>query len=65
MVNANLMKKYQLLKTGIFAGREYDTGSWPLYQAWVARDHEIPFHPELPLLFDSAYVWDGRYPLVK
>lgn len=59
--NIYLKQKYNFLKTVIFKGREFDTGSLSSFNIWNLKNKEIPFHSEDYLNEDPNWRWDYKY----
>lgn len=65
-LNPYLNQKYEFLKTNIFEGREYLTGSISSYDRWVKiYPGRLPAWTTTYMYEDPSWVWDYKYPIYK
>lgn len=61
--NIYLKQKYDFLKTNIFKGKEFETGSLSSYSLWNSKNNGIPFHTWDYFIEDPDWRWDYIYVL--
>ncbi len=63
--NDALRQKYDFLKTYVFGGQEYNTGSIESYRRWQSQGRSLPSHPNDYMYEDPDWAWDYNYPLLS